>query len=292
MGSGATGGEDLAHGEARGVIPRVVCDLFTEIAARAESHDVTVRASFMELYREDLIDLISPAAASAPKLAIREDPSGQIVIRGLTEVAVSSAAECLAVLARGSAGRTTASTRMNDTSSRSHAIFSITVEAASRGADGVTVVSKLHFVDLAGSERAKRTQASGERLREGIAINSGLLALGNVISALGTAQEGGAENAEPRHIPYRDSKLTRLLQDSLGGNARTLVIACVSPADDRYVWEVCFGFGFGFGCFWFLLFVFTISVKIFPLPILFRPPPLLFSFCEKYTSAINRYQCT
>lgn len=128
---------------------------------------------------------------------------------------------------------------MNAVSSRSHAIFSVILKQhvpaqeddndQEQSNETKTIVSKFHFVDLAGSERLKRTNAQGERAREGIAINSGLLALGNVISALGD------EARRSTHVPYRDSKLTRLLQDSLGGNSQTLMMACVSPADTNFV---------------------------------------------------------
>lgn len=136
------------------------------------------------------------------------------------------------ILERGSVYRTTGSTLMNAQSSRSHAIFTILLEnrilrPESNGQGDEqweTRRSKFHFVDLAGSERAKRTGAQGKRLREGIDINKGLLVLGNVISALGDVKKRGS------HVPYRDSRLTRMLQDSLGGNSRTVMICCVSPA--------------------------------------------------------------
>jgi hypothetical protein len=159
---------------------------------------------------------------------------------------------------RGSVTRATARTLMNDHSSRSHSIFTISitqrrllttpsdaittpVTAASEGGGdletgsllgaGEYITAKFHLVDLAGSERAKKTGAQGVRFAEAVNINRGLLALGNVISALGQKSQAGANAARPVHVPYRDSKLTRLLQDSLGGNSRTLMIACVSPAD-------------------------------------------------------------
>merc|ERR1719253_970090 len=127
-------------------------------------------------------------------------------------------------LEKGAVFRTTASTLMNDQSSRSHAIFTVTIEQYVH-ATGETLTAKIRFCDLAGSERAKKTGTVGERFREGVNINQGLLALGNVISALGDPK------LMKHHVPYRDSKLTRLLQDSLGGNSRTLMIACVSPSD-------------------------------------------------------------
>lgn len=126
---------------------------------------------------------------------------------------------------------------MNDQSSRSHAIFTILIKRQNlistksefEGDDIETLTSKFHFVDLAGSERLKRTGATGERAREGISINCGLLALGNCISALGD------KSKKATHIPYRDSKLTRLLQDSLGGNSQTVMIACISPSDRDFM---------------------------------------------------------
>ena len=157
--------------------------------------------------------------------------------------------ELAACLDRGSNFRSTASTLMNNCSSRSHAIFTISIEQhviddLYKASDGTQIVApatseppaaaseefmvaKFHFVDLAGSERAKRTGATGATLKEGISINKGLLSLGNVISAL-TDDKGKG------HVPYRDSKLTRILQDSLGGNSRTIMIACVSPAEINF----------------------------------------------------------
>lgn len=141
-------------------------------------------------------------------------------------------------LQQGALARTTASTQMNAQSSRSHAIFTILIKRQRRITseesglpedDLETLTAKFHFVDLAGSERLKRTGATGERAKEGISINSGLLSLGNVISALGDISK------KATHIPYRDSKLTRLLQDSLGGNSQTLMIACVSPSDRDFM---------------------------------------------------------
>uniref|UniRef100_A0A673FLN2 Kinesin-like protein n=1 Tax=Sinocyclocheilus rhinocerous TaxID=307959 RepID=A0A673FLN2_9TELE len=127
----------------------------------------------------------------------------------------------------GNSARTVGSTAMNAASSRSHAIFTISLEQRRKGDKSDVMVSKLHLVDLAGSERQKKTKAEGDRLKEGISINRGLLSLGNVISALGDESKKGS------FVPYRDSKLTRLLQDSLGGNSHTLMIACVSPADSN-----------------------------------------------------------
>jgi kinesin family protein 4/21/27 len=153
-----------------------------------------------------------------------------IAVSGLEEVTVRSAAEMANCLDIGSHARRTAQTMMNQMSSRSHAIFSITIEqhliADLQEKPGEFTLAKFHFVDLAGSERVKKTMATGGVMREGININKSLLCLGNVISALTDPQS--------KFVPYRDSKLTRILQDSLGGNSRTSMIACCSPVDSSF----------------------------------------------------------
>ena len=212
-----------------GVIPRSVRDIFKNIQAKP---DLTykVRLSFMELYNEQLFDLLSSKTRREDTIVeLREDGNKGIKVPGLTEMEIGSVDSTMAVLERASEGRVTAATAMNARSSRSHAILTLTIEARERERDGdgkALTVSKFHLVDLAGSERQKKTKAKGDRLKEGININMGLLSLGNVISALGEENRGANS-----HIPYRDSKLTRLLQDSLGGNSRTLMIACISPSD-------------------------------------------------------------
>jgi DNA repair exonuclease SbcCD ATPase subunit len=152
-------------------------------------------------------------------------------VAGLTTRNVSSSEQALNVLHEGTRNRTTAATLMNLTSSRSHAVFTINLQQTNRSAENVdvTTTSRFTFVDLAGSERMKKTGAEGERAREGIKINEGLLALGNVINALADEERHAKE--KKIHVPYRQSKLTRLLQDALGGNSQTLFLACVSPAD-------------------------------------------------------------
>ncbi|EPQ26854.1 uncharacterized protein PFL1_05489 [Pseudozyma flocculosa PF-1] len=313
-----------------GIIPRAVAQIFSTIKqnqARSGAVQYSAKASFIEIYNEDLIDLLADADGDArPHVQIREGKNGAIIWSGLREVKVSNVAEVMNYLLQGSSVRRTNETDMNAQSSRSHAIFSLTLTqrkyvgsgppppaagsrarqssglprpgssivppgsfdrsrvaspapgtlgsrphtpsssgipglggrhssvglrpastiagarsaspmfgggaddaAGKAGAEGewTTVTSKFHFVDLAGSERLKRTAAQGERAKEGISINSGLHALGNVISALGDPNKA----KRTTHVPYRDSKLTRLLQDSLGGNAHTLMIACVSPAE-------------------------------------------------------------
>ncbi|XP_055004481.1 LOW QUALITY PROTEIN: kinesin family member 4 [Boleophthalmus pectinirostris] len=208
-----------------GVIPRVIRKIFDE-KENATECEFCLAVSYLEIYNEEILDLLS-TSKDKPALSIREDPKDGIKIVGLTERQVMSAQEMVGCLEQGNSARTVGSTAMNAASSRSHAIFTVTLEQR-RGTDkSDSVVSKLHLVDLAGSERQKKTKAEGDRLKEGISINKGLLSLGNVISALGD------ESKKSTFVPYRDSKLTRLLQDSLGGNSHTLMIACVSPADSN-----------------------------------------------------------
>jgi hypothetical protein len=185
-------------------------------------------ASFLEVYGEDIHDLMDDDRKCLP---IREDSNGVVIVKGLQETPVTSDAEAMRILNQGTMNRTTASTLMNLTSSRSHAVFTVNLRQTTRSSEGVDVTStsRFTFVDLAGSERMKKTGAEGERAREGIRINEGLLALGNVINAL--ADEDRLARGEKVHVPYRQSKLTRLLQDALGGNSQTLFLACVSPSD-------------------------------------------------------------
>jgi len=213
-----------------------------------------VRVQFLELYGEEIRDLLNISCGT--KLVIRDGGGGvEPEVIGASEVKVNSAEEALLCLTRGTLRRVTGATAMNSESSRSHAIMTVIVEqttvvrpgsgnsvansGSSNGSgkrsgssvkmNGNTEIeskrSKFHFVDLAGSERQKRSQSKGQRLREGIDINKGLLVLGNVISALGDPKKRGKS-----FVPYRDSKLTRLLKGSLGGNHKTLMIACVSPS--------------------------------------------------------------
>lgn len=261
-GSGKThtmgsGGNVTLSPEELGIIPRVISYAFDTIKAKQAAQpgaSFCVKVQFIEIYGEEIKDLLDPRGSSERQLAIRETDDGGVQLINAKEELVECEDELLRALERGSLSRTTGSTRMNASSSRSHAIFTVVLEqslpvASGSGADaerasgngeageeddgeGAGVekrVAKFHFVDLAGSERAKRTQATGQRMKEGIQINRGLLALGNVISALGDEKKRGKV-----HVPYRDSKLTRMLQDSLGGNSRTLMIACVSPADVNF----------------------------------------------------------
>ncbi|KAF0716843.1 Aste57867_2638 [Aphanomyces stellatus] len=222
-----TGGGSAAYstslGETHGVIPRAVCQVFDLMKRREATTESLLRVEYLEIYNEELRDLLH---VETKQLSIREDADGHIVVSGAKSQVVQRPEDVMRLLAMGSAARVTGSTNMNEQSSRSHAIFSLVLQQTPRDAfDASTVVAKLHLVDLAGSERAKRTGAVGGRFKESVSINQGLLALGNVISALGDDAK-----RKQAHVPYRDSKLTRLLQDSLGGNSRTLMIACVSAA--------------------------------------------------------------
>ncbi|SMQ54334.1 unnamed protein product [Zymoseptoria tritici ST99CH_3D7] len=215
----------------------------------ASSKSWELRATYVEIYNEQFRDLLVPEAVpqhERGQVLVREDAKGRIMLTGLTQLPINSAEDVLNALNFGSTIRQTDATAINARSSRSHAVFSLNL--IQKKADGrsapltkaekhrsmptddvpgaeniVTLDSKLHFVDLAGSERLKNTGATGERAKEGIAINAGLASLGKVISQLSTKQGSG-------HISYRDAKLTRLLQDSLGGNAITFMVACVTPA--------------------------------------------------------------
>ncbi|KAK3836701.1 MAG: hypothetical protein J3R72DRAFT_371290, partial [Linnemannia gamsii] len=211
------------------IVPRAAHAIFQLLDAQMEKDpamEYQVYVSFLELYNEELIDLLQTQPRTRKdNIQVREDGFGGISWQGVKEQHVTSAEELLDWLQKGSLCRTTAATDMNQTSSRSHAIFSVILKQQRSEEADPKLASKFHFVDLAGSERLKRTRAVGDRAKEGISINSGLLALGNVISALGD------ESRRSSHVPYRDSKLTRLLQDSLGGNSATLMLACVSGAD-------------------------------------------------------------
>uniref|UniRef100_A0A452HQB9 Kinesin motor domain-containing protein n=1 Tax=Gopherus agassizii TaxID=38772 RepID=A0A452HQB9_9SAUR len=248
--------------EEQGIISRAVKHLFKCIEEKKQAAikqelptpEFKVNAQFLELYNEEVLDLFDTtrdidAKNKKSNIKIHEDSTGGIYTVGVTTRTVNGEAEMIQCLKLGALSRTTASTQMNVQSSRSHAIFTIhlcqtrvcsaididnvtdnkIISESSQTNEFETLTAKFHFVDLAGSERLKRTGATGERAKEGISINCGLLALGNVISALGD------KSKKATHVPYRDSKLTRLLQDSLGGNSQTVMIACVSPSDRDFM---------------------------------------------------------
>ncbi|TPP56586.1 Kinesin protein, partial [Fasciola gigantica] len=186
-----------------------------------------VHASYLEIYNEEIRDLLAREAKT--KLELKEHPERGVYVSGLSMHKVTRVEECNVIMGVGWKNRSTGATLMNADSSRSHSIFTIYLEMVDRDPqlEGEKIkAGKLNLVDLAGSERQAKTGASGDRFKEATKINLSLSALGNVISAL--------VDSRSKHIPYRDSKLTRLLQDSLGGNTKTLMIACLSPADNNY----------------------------------------------------------
>ncbi|XP_035008252.2 kinesin-like protein KIF17 [Hippoglossus stenolepis] len=209
----------------KGVIPRAFEHVFESIQC-AENTKFLVRASYLEIYNEEIRDLLG--SDTKQRLELKEHPERGVYVRDLSMHTVHSVGECERIIEQGWRNRAVGYTLMNKDSSRSHSIFTIHLEICNIDAEGQDHLraGKLNLVDLAGSERQSKTGATGERLREATKINLSLSALGNVISAL--------VDGRSRYIPYRDSKLTRLLQDSLGGNTRTLMIACLSPADNNY----------------------------------------------------------
>ena len=213
------------HPEHRGITPRAFEHIFQEVAVQ-ETAKFLVRASYLEIYNENVRDLLGKDSTAA--LELKEHPEKGVYVKDLSMNVVHSATEMQDLMTKGTKMRAVGATAMNAGSSRSHSIFTVWLEACQAGEDGQDHIraGKLNLVDLAGSERQSKTHAEGERLKEATKINLSLSALGNVISAL--------VDGKAKHIPYRDSKLTRLLQDSLGGNTKTLMVACVSPADNNY----------------------------------------------------------
>lgn len=235
----------------KGIIPRAVRHIFGYIDQADKGVKFLVRCSYLEIYNENILDLLSSNKKDQSNLQIKEDPNKGIFVKDLTTVIVKSVPELEKTLFAGQKNRKVGETAMNKDSSRSHSIFTIYIETAESAnvricaklldlQDGTgkqkIKAGKLNLVDLAGSERQSKTQAVGVRLDEAKAINLSLSvkfhslifcqALGNVIKAL---VDGGSV-----HVPYRDSKLTRLLQDSLGGNTKTVMVAALSPADYNY----------------------------------------------------------
>ncbi|XP_021463236.2 kinesin-like protein KIF18A isoform X1 [Oncorhynchus mykiss] len=210
-----------------GVMYRTMTELFNRMDQVKEEKIFDVAFSYLEVYNEQIRDLL----ANVGPLAVREDPSNGVVVQGLTLHQPKSAEHLLEALDYGNRNRTQHPTDMNATSSRSHAVFQIYLTQQDRTAslNPNVRVAKMSLIDLAGSERANATNAKGARQREGANINRSLLALGNVINALADPKQ-----SKKAHIPYRDSKLTRLLKDSLGGNCRTVMIANISPSSKSY----------------------------------------------------------
>lgn len=255
--------EGFNSAEERGIIPRAIEQIFTHIQGAVSSRTrFLVRASYLQIYNEVISDLLKPERSN---LQVREDKKKGVFVEGLSEWVVRSPAEIYGLMEKGGTVRATGSTKMNELSSRSHAVFIIIVEQSETmylDEDGQEIspeelrrivkakmqteggirsiesnvrqsfkVGKLNLVDLAGSERVRLTGATGQRLEESKKINQSLSALGNVIAAL-TDPKGR------QHIPYRDSKLTRILEDSLGGNCKTTMMAMISPALEAFVESV------------------------------------------------------
>ncbi|KAJ1827249.1 hypothetical protein LPJ56_001763, partial [Coemansia sp. RSA 2599] len=231
-------------GREAGLIPRICESLFDRIAEGQMQASYYVEVSYLEIYNERVRDLLNPRQDAGSSLRVREHPSLGPYVEDLSKAAVSSYSAVLEHMSQGNKARTVAATNMNEASSRSHAVFTIIVTRRTRSKKGnqedeedeVTErVSRISLVDLAGSERADSTMASGVRLKEGAKINQSLAALGKVISALADQEKRPSADVKASRrqsfVPYRDSILTWLLKDSLGGNSRTFMIATISPAD-------------------------------------------------------------
>ena len=227
-----------------GLIPRTCRGLFERIEAEQNgSITYNVHVSYFEIYNEHVKDLLTPKASAPTYLKIRESKSDGVYVQNLTDEPVKCYEDIERLMKMGDMNRTTASTKMNDTSSRSHAVFTLTLKQIQHDITTDSTIERLarmRLVDLAGSERANRTEATGQRLREGGNINQSLTTLGRVIAALADPKRqrasrlAGLQNQAKRRaeiVPYRDSVLTWLLKDSLGGNSKTAMVACISPGD-------------------------------------------------------------
>ncbi|CAK7266583.1 Kinesin heavy chain [Sporothrix epigloea] len=211
-------GTSIDDSEGRGVIPRIVEQIFASIIASPATIEYTVRVSYMEIYMERIRDLMAPQNDNLP---VHEEKNRGVYVKGLLEIYVSSVQEVYEVMRRGGNARAVAATNMNQESSRSHSIFVVTI-TQKNVETGSAKSGQLFLVDLAGSEKVGKTGASGQTLEEAKKINKSLSALGMVINSL--------TDGKSSHIPYRDSKLTRILQESLGGNSRTTLIINCSPS--------------------------------------------------------------
>ncbi|XP_062184363.1 kinesin-like protein KIN-14I [Phragmites australis] len=206
-----------------GLTPRATFELFRVIKNDGNKYSFSLKAYMVELYQDNLVDLLLPKNAKQQKLEIKKDSKGVVTVENATVVSISSIEELRAIISRGSERRHTAGTNMNDESSRSHLILSIVIESTNLQTQSYAR-GKLSFVDLAGSERVKKSGSAGKQLKEAQSINKSLSALADVIGAL---------SSDGQHIPYRNHKLTMLMSDSLGGNAKTLMFVNVSPAESN-----------------------------------------------------------
>ncbi|AIN99068.1 kinesin, putative [Leishmania panamensis] len=237
--------EGFTSEEKRGIIPRAVEDIFTYIQERCSTSAGTkflVRASYMQIYNEVISDLLEPpttalggSGSRTSSLTVRHTPLRGVYVDGLSEWIVRTPEDVYGLIAKGTALRATSATKLSELSSRSHAIFTIVVEAT-EGDEANPLYyrfGKLNIVDLAGSEKIRLAGVTGQRLEETKNINKSLHELGNVIAAL-AAKSGAHGRRVQRHIPFRNSALTSALRDSLGGNCKTTLIACISPALESY----------------------------------------------------------
>lgn len=225
----------MGYGEEAGVIPRICEDMFKRITQMQKDINLayTVEVSYLEIYNERVRDLLNPTTKG--NLKVREHPSTGPYVEDLAKLVVRSFQEIQHLMDEGNKARTVAATSMNETSSRSHAVFTLTVTQKRHDVEtcmDTEKVAKISLVDLAGSERATSTGATGARLKEGAEINRSLSTLGRVIAALADLSTGKKKNFSM--VPYRDSVLTWLLKDSLGGNSMTAMIAAISPADINF----------------------------------------------------------
>jgi kinesin family protein 18/19 len=218
----------LGSGDQQGIMSLTLNDLFSEVESRKQDKDFAVKVSYVEVYNEMIKDLLS---TEDNNLDLREDPVKGVCVAGVTEIGTNNTSEVMALLKVGNKNRTMEPTGANVVSSRSHAVLQISVEhkQKNQGINEEITIGKLSMIDLAGSERASNTNNKGMRMIEGANINRSLLALGNCITML-SEQAEKEKGGKAVHVPYRDSKLTRLLKDSLGGNCRTVMIANISPA--------------------------------------------------------------
>jgi len=211
-------GPDASDEDLQGVIPRVASDIFQNAMDADESIEFAVQCSYVEIYLEKIRDLLDSSKSNLP---VKEDPKLGVYVKDATERSVVSSDEMLMVMQEGEKNRAVAATGMNEGSSRSHSLFQIIITQTNTET-GEIKRSRLVLVDLAGSEMAKKTGVTGKQMEEAQNINKSLSALGNVINAL--------TDGKSTHIPYRNSKLTRVLQESLGGNSRSSLIMLCSPS--------------------------------------------------------------
>jgi len=218
-----------------GLIPRTCEELFDRIAHDPSPNtNYHVQVSYFEVYNEHVRDLLTPRTVPPIYLKIRESQKDGVYVQGLTEAEVRSYHDVERLMKMGDMSRTTATTKMNDSSSRSHAVFTIRLKQITHSLlsdETVERTARMRLVDLAGSERAKSTEATGARLKEGGQINKSLTTLGRVIAALADPRRQAKGKRQREVVPYRDSVLTWLLKDSLGGNSKTAMVACIAPAD-------------------------------------------------------------